>query len=589
MHNKSTSRADLTDAFKVLQSEFDSRKNDIKHKEAEFDQQRKKFIQQFNIRGTNLDRLIGQNNPLQPLAHGLTEQFKEIFAGWERQVTARSKGTKFREGFGDSLLVFIYGKVKSGKSSLGNYMAWGHSEPTPEMKQNALQPTYFSAEQTQVEGGDKAQEAEANLEFRVNATEATSSIQGFKLPGLTWIDSPGLHSVNAINGDLAKEYAEHADLILYTMNSQAPGRASDMTEIKDLLNSNKKLMLLLTGSDTTDEDEDEDGNIITLTVMKDPVDRQAQIEHVRNELKELSNSSNVLAEVLPVSTRYAELNPTSGGLIDSGMGQLMYELKTICTSQALAIKLNTPMENLRNSIRLTTSDLTGTAEIINNFAKNISKQNEVLDRELNSLGVQGASQMRTYINQIFDNDQKSDLEGALRIKAGEIISQLALDAFNKIGESQQQEFKQAFDSSRLAALPEYQEIIEEKDYLIGTTKSNKSLFGAMGATIGGIVGLAVAGPVGAAIGASLGSSASIAGDSASTEYGKHNVVVGDNREDQRQSAIENYSTTLPALLTEYVNSLYDPLRTGMLEYCTALESDMNKLMLTFQKLSEVNQ
>ena len=89
------------------------------------------------------------------------------------------------------------------------------------------QPTYFSGQKTEVKGGDAAKEAETKKEFRVGATEATSSIQGFSLDGLTWIDSPGLHSINQENGDLAKDYVEHADLILYTMKSDSPGRRAD--------------------------------------------------------------------------------------------------------------------------------------------------------------------------------------------------------------------------------------------------------------------------------------------------------------------------------------------------------------------------
>ncbi|MCP5972895.1 dynamin family protein, partial [Klebsiella pneumoniae] len=78
-------------------------------------------------------------------------------------------------------------------------------------------------------------------------------IQGFKLPGFTWVDSPGLHSTNTANGDLARKYVDQADLILYTMNSQAPGRQSDMSEVSSLLNGKRSLMILLTGSDITEE------------------------------------------------------------------------------------------------------------------------------------------------------------------------------------------------------------------------------------------------------------------------------------------------------------------------------------------------
>ena len=38
---------------------------------------------------------------------------------------------------------------------------------------------------------------------------------------------------------LAREYLDHADLILYTMKSDAPGRASDLTEIRDLIHNDK--------------------------------------------------------------------------------------------------------------------------------------------------------------------------------------------------------------------------------------------------------------------------------------------------------------------------------------------------------------
>lgn len=588
MYDSSTSRAELTAAFKALQGEFNSKKNDIKNKESDFDKQRENFTKQFNFRSKQLGNMIGHKNPLQLLTTDLTEQFKGIFDGWESQVAARSKGTKFREDFGDSLLVFIYGKVKSGKSSLGNYIAWGHSEPSVEIKKKSQQPTYFSAERTKVIGGDKEKEAENNSEFRVNATEATSSIQGFKLPGLTWVDSPGLHSVNIVNGDLAKEYVEHADLILYTMSSQAPGRASDMEEIKDLLNSNKKLMVLLTNSDTTDEDEDEDGNLITLTIMKDTSDRQSQVEYVHKELSKLSNSSNVLADILSVSTRYAECNPTPKGIAESGMGRLMHELETICTSDALTMKLNTPMDSLKKSITTTANDLVGTKEYIDGFSNSRIKQDNELKNELNTLGIQGASQMRDYINQVFNSDKDIDLEVQLRNKVAEIIESLSIAAFNKLGESQQQGLKQAFDSSRLSKLPEYQEITEEKSYFTGTKKGNKSFWGLGGSALGGGLGFLLGGPAGALIGSSLGSSASFAGRSASAEYGRHKLVVGDNREDQRQSAIEHYSNTLPDMLTDHVNSLYAPLRKAMQEYCEALESDIAALIGTLKKLSEVN-
>lgn len=588
MKENSISREELMASFHKLEEQFDQQRSDIRDMEQVFDQARESFATRLKKRSNDLGQMLDSDSPLRVLGDDLTCHLEKIFGAWENQVAARAKGTRFRKDFGDSLLVFIYGKVKSGKSSLGNYMAWGHSEPDASLKARVPHPHYFSTERTDVASGDKDKEAEVHLQFRVGATEATSSIQGFRLPGLTWVDSPGLHSVNARNGALAKEYVEHADLILYTMSSQAPGRASDMQEIAALLAANKKIMVLLTGSDTTDEDENEYGEIITTVVMKDLSDRRDQIAYVQGELKQLDNSASVLAEVLPISTRYAERNPTPDGMAASGMGRLLYELQNICHGPALSIKLNTPMENLRSSIRSTAGELAEVRKIVDEFSAGIEQQNRGLQRELAELGVKGASEMREHIRRIFDTVENDGLEGALRDKTAEVIAELAHEAFERIGEQQQQGLCKAFDSSCLGSLPEYKEITVEKEYFTGTRKGNKSKFGLAGALLGGTVGFLMGGPAGAALGASVGASARGLGRSTSAEYSRHQVVVGDNREELRQAALDNYAKKLPKLLTDYVYSRYSLLHDALQEYCKALDSDMTELMINLEQLAKAD-
>ncbi|BAK77609.1 dynamin family protein [Pseudogulbenkiania sp. NH8B] len=589
MQENSVSRDELMTSFQRLQAQFDRQRSDIRDKEDAFDQARDNFAERLQKRRKDLSQMLDSNNPLRVLGDDLTRQLDEIFRVWEKQVTARAKGTRFRKGLGDSLLVFIYGKVKSGKSSLGNYMAWGHSEPDALLKAHAAHPPeYFSTERTDVANGDQEGDAKRNRQFRVGATEATSSIQGFRLPGLTWVDSPGLHSVNARNGDLAKEYVEHADLILYTMSSQAPGRASDMEEIAELLAANKKIMVLLTGSDTTDEDEDENGEIITTVVMKDLSDLRDQIAYVQSELKKLGNSASILAEVLPISTRYAERNPVPEGMATSGMGRLLHELQNICHGPALDIKLNTPMENLRSSIRSTTLELDDVRKVVDKFSAGTARQDEALQRELAELGAKGASEMREHIHRIFNTVGNDNLEETLRKQAVEVIAQQAHEALVRIGEQQQQGLRQAFDRSRLGSLPEYQEITVEKEYFSGTRKGTKSWFGLGGAIAGGAVGFILGGPAGAALGASLGASASTFGRSAGAEYSRHQVVVGDNREELRQAALDNYAKKLPELIAEHVNTLYTPLRAALQEYCKTLDSDMTELKIKLEQLAKVD-
>ena len=67
------------------------------------------------------------------------------------------------------------------------------------------------------------------------------------------------------------------------------------------------------------------------------------------------------------------------------------------------------------------------------------------------------------------------------------------------------------------------------------------------------------------------------GRSAEAIRAKHNVVVGDNLEEQRQAAIEQYANALPDYLNEQVRGIYDPLRDSMLQYCQILTIEMERL------------
>ncbi|MGB3423605.1 MAG: dynamin family protein [Castellaniella sp.] len=590
MHDNTT-RDDLIAAFHHLEKKFSLQKSDIAEKASKFDGLRTTFKDRNKELSNQLERSVSPENPLHDSIEKTRDSVNKQFAVWEDQVDARRKGTEFRAGFNDSLLVFIYGKVKSGKSSLGNYMAWGHSDPTAVMKAQAtLRPDYFATQKTSVASGDQENEAIHKQQFRVGATEATSTIQGFTLPGLTWVDSPGLHSVNNENGDLAKEYVQHADLILYTMHSNAPGRASDMKEITNLLTGHKKFMVLLTGSDTTDEDEDSEGNVITTVIMKSDHAQKSQITYVSDELEKLKTQHNlpdsVLADVLPISTRYAEINPTSQAIADSGMGRLFTELKDIAEGEALKLKLHAPMGALRSSIRTTQNDLEGIKTLINQFAQEIDTQEDEIEKDLRSLGQEGRRQMSSYINQLFNQGNPQNVDTLVSKKLVEVLEPLTLQIIEKIAQQQADCFKDAFKASSLAKIPAYQEQLETREYFAGVRKGNKKWFSLGGTLLGGGIGFLVGGPAGAALGASLGSSAGLAGSSAKSDYRTHEVVVGDNIEERRTSAIQIYADGFPNILHATVEKLYAPTRDSMLTYCTSLKSEISSLSRQLDDLSK---
>ena len=152
-----------------------------------------------------------------PLADAVREVEASIAAAvaeWRQRIDRFELNTAFRDDFGDSLLLLVYGLVKAGKSSLGNFVAYGRHDPDESeiaaLRETGRPPSYFVRALADDEDLD---DANAGLErrgkFDVDVEEATSAIQGFKLGGMTWIDSPGLGSMTERNGKLARCCRSH--------------------------------------------------------------------------------------------------------------------------------------------------------------------------------------------------------------------------------------------------------------------------------------------------------------------------------------------------------------------------------------------
>ena len=383
------SRNDMLADFANLAKEFDTALINAKEQERVFN---KICIDFHDTTNRLVDKAINDlstENPLYSQISTFANHLKTINNKWEQDIATKDKGVKFREGFNDSLLIFVYGKVKSGKSSLGNYVAWGNTDPTDEVKLNTpanFMPKFFSGEKTSVKNGDAEKEAEKNKEFRVGATEATSSIQGFSLPGLTWVDSPGLHSVNEENGKLAKDYVEQSDLILYTMKSDSPGRSTDLEEIKELYKSGKRLILLVTGSDDT-KPSVENGKVVKKIIMKDEKRRADQRAYIRQQLNLIpelkENAENI--EIISFSARYAQLNSDNANeFMDSGMGGLFAEIKHTATTEGVRLKKQVPLKAFASFLNGFISDLDKLDNSIEQFEHPIKQLKQSIPLKLNT-------------------------------------------------------------------------------------------------------------------------------------------------------------------------------------------------------------
>lgn len=594
----SISRPELLKIFKELQQKFNFSQVQ--------DQVFKSHCHQFqqNMAGylKASEHNISKNNPLFQKIGEFRDILEETNQNWQKKITTQDTGVNFRAGFNDSLLVFVYGKVKSGKSSLGNYMAWGHTDPTDQHKseiQKELQPVYFSGQKTEVKGGDAAKEAEIKKEFRVGATEATSSIQGFSLDGLTWIDSPGLHSINQENGDLAKDYVEHADLILYTMKSDSPGRESDLNEILNLYRADKKIILLLTGSDDVTHDwDDEKDEMISTTVMKDRQRRLDQQKYVRSALEkipELAGKTNNI-EILSFSARYAQENEDQvDNFADSGMGQLFAALGKIAREDGVKLKHRTPMLNFKNFLTDFMSDLENYAQLILDFQQPIARIQKSIPIQINEQKRLIQQELSQKVDAEFESltpyrDDPIQMKQAIKKIADTLAQQqneTMIMAQQKILQQVMSEFgsqlTNVIQHNALLDLPEFK--IEQRTEKVtdsvnsGTRRRNGGVGALVGSVVGGGVGL-LGGPVGVAAGIGIGSTfgswlGSKTGDDASVNYREITLNVGDNLIHIQKQFSERLQNSIQLQMNEFQKTILEMALNSAEHLVTQLKNEIN--------------
>ncbi|WP_429182355.1 dynamin family protein [Aeromonas salmonicida] len=594
------SREDLLESFRQLEGQFSSSLKQANNLDEEFQYAYQHFQLKMDQHLKNAKLKLQPGNPLSEQIKIFINALKEQDDKWHKELAGRDKGLRFRQGFEDSLLVFVFGKVKSGKSSLGNYIAWGHTDPTEMLKSNSNnQPSYFSHENTHVANGDSSEEAKTRREFRVGAIEATSSIQGFRLPGLTWVDSPGLHSVNKSNGELAKEYVKHADLILYTMSSGAPGRASDLKEIRNLFNIDKKTLLLLTGSDEVDEDEDtETGELVIRGwMMKSETARQTQREYIKGELKkdEITLDDN---EIISLSARTAQLDDGDAKMIEeSGMASLFTTLRRISQSDGVIIKRSAPLKNFIVFLSACLDDLKPYSEQIEKFNEEFNKLERNLSQSIKLHTRQAQAGMRDVIDEFFDkystmrNDEFAinHTIGKVRGEWDKIHQNVAEDAIAAIFSDITREFKSmvrdTWQSCSLT-LPNFSVEKVTEQIPDGVTKGNRKRNSGLGSLLGAAAG-AFLGPVGAAAGAAIGGAvAGAMSDGAQVRTRTIEMTVGDNLNDIHAEAVEIYSNSVAQVIKSQAEKLTKDLLQDVQKLTVGLNAEVAKMTMAIDKIEQ---
>ncbi|MEZ9733279.1 hypothetical protein AB4291_18780 [Vibrio cyclitrophicus] len=515
------------------------------------------------------------NNPVEKFIQGNFEQIHALMAKWEYKVNSYQTNLEFRKDFGDSLLVFVYGKVKAGKSSLGNYIATGQSDPTLEwlesLDEKLHKPQFFKEAQNTEFGED----IDYSKGFAVGTSETTSCIQGFRAPGFTWVDSPGLHSINGANGDLAKQYSDSADLIVYPCNSAQPGRRSDFEELRKLILAKKRIMVLITRcSEEEIVDFDEEGMPITELVMKSDKNRADQEHYLKQELDLLCDELGeyIDTSAQSISVHYAQHYGSSAeAMKHSGMQNFFDNLSALIESEGIELKKQVPQKNLHALYSLLVSEDSelSVAKIddqVSTALNAIKKSVAALKFDTEKVQAEIAFEFSFMLDELVDKHAATKDTKALNQEFSTFIDSLISERYYPVLDKHCSEALGNLKGLTTAIAEQGGIAFEdvEQEIEINYTKKYQAAGSGLGAVVGGAIGFFVGGPVGMSIGATAGSM--VGGEAAKLvdAKGEEKIVVGDNREQVKASLYERGESLIAGKLSQLetaaLNQVFTPIK-----------------------------
>ncbi len=194
----------------------------------------------------------------------------------------------------DRFVVLVFGEVNSGKSALANHLAGVDFDLPPEHRK-----AICFVEDREV------------IRLEESPTECTRDYQGFKSPGLLWIDCPGVLSGTVKNSNLARRLVTRADYILFVSSSDAPFKRSEMNELANLIKYSGQncidACMVITKADRFFRDIDEETEVETRNCeFKKPEDLNDQFKWCHEHLEKAGLTEAIkLKNPIPVSVYVA--------------------------------------------------------------------------------------------------------------------------------------------------------------------------------------------------------------------------------------------------------------------------------------------
>lgn len=509
---------------------------------------------------------IDNKLPLAALLLANLASAKNAIAGFEQATQQHMFNTKFRDEFSDSLLVFVYGKVNAGKSSLGNLVAMH-----PASKTKAQFFRYDEAGKARHQA--ELEELKAVEGFETKETEATSSIQGFRLPALSWIDTPGLHSMTPVNGKLAQDYIDAADIVLYVTSSDSPGRSTDAQEITDLITLRaKKVCVLLTKSDVSEEDEI-DGELVAVLKAKSSKVRAEQEQWVKQQLKDyLKQEASRIGDVISISVLLAK----NGDWQASNLDVFYQLLNSQALKHAKALKQETPRLRFNSLLTQTLQgqqtdapSLQQIKHLFEQLEKRAYSEGQQLLAAQQTVWEAIETELRGIVSNIVDKHAASKNTAAIKNELETAFPELVKQhLMAEISQHIQQ-----FNDNLPLSLQLNQAInLADKTESLSYTVSHSGKGAALGALAGAFLG-----PVGAVLGGLAGAAAG----GAFNERKSKTIILGDNREEVISALLKDIEQEVNKMIQSALQQVHqgyflpvEALAKNLLKQISLLQKDL---------------
>ena len=171
------------------------------------------------------------------------------------KISRKEKATEFMNKHEKYLVVMVFGAVKTGKSTLGNFLAGKNFlECDLDTPYKHREKPKFVIEESGRDSGEIVKDENGNSWFAEGVTDTTGSIQYFSMSGLRWFDSPGTGAIKMEQDkrnmeEMVKEYLDNTDLCVFLQNSSEPCLREDMKYIERLSRENQEALVVFTKSD----------------------------------------------------------------------------------------------------------------------------------------------------------------------------------------------------------------------------------------------------------------------------------------------------------------------------------------------------